>query len=458
LDHLRSKTLAGTFFHAPERGEVEVLRDTLVQVDAAGVVEAVLPPHDAGYAAARRTAERRGKLETLPDETFVLPGFVDLHIHAPQYPQLGTALHVPLQVWLQENTFPLEARYADLAFAEQAYSTLVGDLLALGTTTAVMFASIHGPATQRLVDLCLDRGLRAVIGKTAMDDPRGCPDFYRDASPEAAIEGSEALIDYVRTHPGNRAGDVLPAVIPRFIPACTDAALEGLGKLAQACGCHVQTHCSESDWEHGAVLARYGRSDAKALDGFGLLTRRTVLAHGNFLPEDDMDLIRRRGAGVAHCPLSNVYFSNAVFPLRRALEKGLRVGLGTDIAGGPSASLMENIRMAVHASRMLEEGVDPDLRPEKRRKPNSRIDWKTAFHLATAGGADILDIPVGAFRKGLKFDALAIDTAARDGTVRRLDGDEDLEAALQRILFTASKRNIADVWMSGRRVAGSSIN
>jgi guanine deaminase len=224
LDHLRSKTLAGTFFHAPERGEVEVLRDTLVQVDAAGIIEAVLPPHDAGYAAARRTAERRGKLETLPDETFVLPGFVDLHIHAPQYPQLGTALHVPLEVWLQENTFPLEARYADLAFAEQAYSTLVGDLLALGTTTAVMFASIHGPATQRLVDLCLDRGLRAVIGKTAMDDPRGCPDFYRDASPEAAIEGSEALIDYVRTHPGNRAGDVLPAVIPRFIPACSRGA------------------------------------------------------------------------------------------------------------------------------------------------------------------------------------------------------------------------------------------
>jgi guanine deaminase len=117
---------------------------------------------------------------------------------------------------------------------------------------------------------------------------------------------------------------------------------------------------------------------------------------------------------------------------------------------------MENIRMAVHASRMLEEGVDPDLSPEKRRKPDSRIDWKTAFHLATAGGADVLDIPVGAFRKGLKFDALAVDTALPGGTVRRLDGDEDLEAALQRILFTASKRNIADVWVGGRRMAGSS--
>lgn len=455
MDHLRSKTLAGTFFHAPERGKVEILSDALVQLDAAGIIEAVLVPEDPAYAAARRAADRRGTLLTLPAESFALPGFIDLHIHAPQYPQLGTALHVPLEVWLQENTFPLEARYADLAFAEQAYQALVGDLLALGTTTAVMFASIHGPATKRLVDLCLEKGLRAVIGKTAMDDPRGCPDFYRDASPEAAIEGSEALIDYVRTHPGNRAGDVLPAVIPRFIPACTDVALEGLGKLAQACGCHVQTHCSESDWEHGAVIARYGRTDARALDGFGLLTRRTVLAHGNLLPEDDMDLIRERGSGVAHCPLSNIYFSNAVFPLRRALEKGMRVGLGTDIAGGPSASLMENIRMAVHASRMLEEGVDPDLAPQARRKPESRIDWKTAFHLATAGGADVLDLPLGTFRPGMKFDAIAIDTAAPEGTIRRLDGDDGLEAALQRILFTASKANIADVWVGGRRVAGS---
>jgi guanine deaminase len=455
LDHLRSKTIAGTFFHAPVRGSLEILPDTLVKVDAAGVIEAVLRPGDPGHGEARRAAEGAGSLATLRAGTFVLPGFVDLHIHAPQYPQLGTSLHVPLEVWLQENTFPLEARFADLAFAERAYAALVTDLLSLGTTTAVMFASIHGPATRRLVDLCLDKGLRAVIGKTAMDDPRGCPDFYRDTSPEAAIAGSEALIDYVRSHPANRAGDVLPAVIPRFIPACTDAALEGLGRLAKACGCHVQTHCSESDWEHGAVLARYGCTDAEALDAFGLLTRRTVLAHGNLLPAADMDLIRVRGSGVAHCPLSNVYFSNAVFPLRRALEKGVRVGLGTDIAGGPSASLIENIRMAVHSSRMLEEGVDAGLPPERRRTPGSRIDWKTAFHLATAGGADVLDLPIGTFRAGMKFDAIAIDAAAPGGTIRRLDADDDLETTLERILFTASKPNIADVWVGGRRVAGA---
>ena len=263
--------------------------------------------------------------------------------------------------------------------------------------------------------------MRALVGKVAMDDPASCPDYYRDASVGAAIEGTMALIEYVRGHTENRDGLVLPAITPRFIPSCTDPLLEGLGALAQSSGCHVQTHCSESDWEHGAVLARYGRSDAESLDGFGLMTRRTVLAHSNFVSDGDMDLIGARGAGIAHCPLSNAYFSNAVFPLRRAIEKGLHVGLGTDISGGPSASLLENCRMAIAASRMLEDGVDARLPPEGRGQADSRIDWKTAFHLATAGGAKALDLPIGRFEPGNYFDAIAVDTEAPDGTVRLFD-------------------------------------
>ena len=382
----------------------------------------------------------------------MLPGFVDLHIHAPQYPQLGIALNVPLEVWLRTHTFPLEARYADIAFAEQAYSALIDDLLALGTTTAVFFATIHREATKRLADFCLQKGIRALVGKVAMDDPISCPDYYRDASVGAAIEGTMALVEYVRGHTENRDGLVLPAITPRFIPSCTDELLEGLGALTQSSGCHVQTHCSESDWEHGAAFSRYGRSDAESLDGFGLMTRRTVLAHSNFVSDSDMDLIGRRGAGIAHCPLSNAYFSNAVFPLRRAIEKGLHVGLGTDISGGPSASLLENCRMAIAASRMLEDGVDARLPPEGRGQADSRIDWKTAFHLATAGGAKALDLPIGRFEPGNYFDAIAVDTKVPDGTVRLFD--DSLEAVLQKIIYTASKPNITDVWVAGRRVAG----
>jgi guanine deaminase len=452
---MRGKVLLGSFFHAPRLGEVEILEDALVSVDADGAIEAVIPVSDPGYDARKSQASRDGSLVTLPPGCFVLPGFVDLHIHAPQYPQLGAALSVPLEVWLQKHTFPLEARYADVAFAERAYRALVGDLLALGTTTAVLFATIHDEPTRLLVDICLEQGLRALVGKVAMDHPGNCPDYYRDASPEAAIAGTRALIDYVRAHPANGAGLVLPAVTPRFIPACTDPVLKGLGELARECRCHVQTHCSESDWEHAAVLDRHGVTDTMSLDRFGLMTRETVLAHGNLLTTPDMELIATRGSGVAHCPLSNVYFSNAVFPLRRALEKGVRVGLGTDISGGPSASLFDNCRMAVAGSRMLEDGVDADLPPARRRKDDSRIDWKTAFHLATAGGADVLDLPVGQFAVGRQFDAMIVDTAAPSGGIRIFDEIDDLEIVLQKIIYGASRANIRDVFVAGRRVAGT---
>jgi guanine deaminase len=182
-----------------------------------------------------------------------------------------------------------------------------------------------------------------------------------------------------------------------------------------------------------------------------LLTRRTVLAHGNLLTPADMARIAGRGAGVAHCPLSNVYFSNAVFPLRAALAKGVRVGLGTDIAGGPSGSIFDACRMAVAASRLLEDGVDAAIPPDRRGRPGSRIDFGTALYLATAGGADVLDLPVGRFAPGCHFDALLIDPAAPGGTIRIYDDLDTIEDIVQKIVFTASRPNIAGVWVGGRR-------
>lgn len=452
MDDLTGKTIAGTFCHVPTPGGLEILKDALVTVDDIGRIAEVIQAADPRHANARAEATKAGTLVTTTRASVVLPGFVDLHVHAPQYPQLGKALDVPLEVWLQRYTFPLEARYADLAFARRSYETLVGDLIANGTTTAVYFATIHQDATRLLADICLALGQRAFVGKVAMDDPDQCPDYYRDASTDAGLEGTRALIDYVRAHPDNR-GLVQPIVTPRFVPSCTDAMLEGLGAIAKACGCAVQTHCSESDWERGYVLARCGTSDAEALDRFGLLTRRSVLAHANLISPADMERIAARGSGVAHCPLSNVYFSNAVFPLRAALAKGVRVGLGTDIAGGPSAAMLDACRIAVAASRMLEDGVDPAIPAERRGRKDSRIDFRVALHLATAGGADVLDLPVGRFAPGSRFDALLIDPEAPGGTIRRWEGLDTDEELIEKIVFTASRPNIAKVWVDGRRRA-----
>ncbi len=447
---LRDRTVLGTFFHAPERGSIEMLERALLRIDAEGVIAACLRPTDLGYADDITCAQASGCLVRLPASTVVLPGFVDLHIHAPQYPQLGTALDRPLEQWLADYTFPLEARYTDLAFARRVYTALVEDLLAQGTTTALMFATIHLEATQLLAEICLEKGLRAFIGKVAMDDDRICPDFYRDASVGQAINDTEALIGFIRAHPDNTSGLVRPVVTPRFVPACTDALLGGLGDVARRCGCHIQTHCSESDWEESYVQSRTGMRDTAALDHWGLLTPDTVLAHGVLLSPGDMALIGERRAAVAHCPLSNVYFSNAVFPLRAALEKGLRVGLGTDIAGGPSSSMFDTIRMAVAASRMLDEGVDPDLGANSRGRRGARQDWRIGFHLATAGGAAALGLDAGQFAPGFSFDGQMIDLDARGGTIRIVDEIDNPDILLEKILFTASRANIAETWVAGR--------
>lgn len=405
--------------------------DALITVDETGTIDAVEP---FSGRVPENTTDLRGR-------GFLIPGLVDCHIHAPQFPQLGRALDVPLEDWLLRYTFPLEARYDDLAFATGVYEALVKRLLSVGTTTAVYFATIHGPASLRLAEICLTFGQRALVGRVAMDHPETCPAYYRDADADTAIRETAVFIDAVRALPGNTL--VEAAVTPRFVPACSDAALSGLGELAAKTAAPIQTHCSESDWEHEHVLARCAKTDTHALDDFGLLTRRTVLAHAGFIEDADMDLISERGAGIAHCPLSNAYFAGAVFPLRQALEKALHVGLGTDISGGYSAFLLDNARAAVTASRLLESGVDPRLPRGRRGVPDSRIDFRDAFWMATTGGAEMLDLPVGQFARGRQFDAVLLNIP--DCDLVELS-DDDL---LQQIVLCAQPGDIRQTWVAG---------
>jgi guanine deaminase len=441
----------GTALHTPVQGQLEVLHEALIVVGGDGAIQAI---HRREAAETQREARRfatRGELITLGSDQFLLPGLVDLHVHAPQWPQLGKALDLPLEQWLQAYTFPLESRYADPAYAQTVYESLVDGLLANGTTTALYFGTIHLPATQILADICLRRSQRALVGRVAMDDPDQCPPYYRDSSAASAESATRAFISYVQSMPGNHTSLVKPVITPRFIPSCSDELLSRLGAVASETGCHVQTHCSESDWEHRFVLARCGKTDTAALDGFGLLSRRTILAHGNFVGDADIALIRARGSGIAHCPLSNVYFSDAVFPLRKILQQGIHVGLGTDIAGGASPSILDNARQAVIASRTLESGVDPAQSRDERRRPDSRIDAITAFWLATAGGGIALDLPVGVFKEGFQFDAILVDARARD-TNLRLDANDTPEEVLQKIIYQGGRANIREVWVANRRV------
>ncbi|NBU96572.1 MAG: guanine deaminase, partial [Actinobacteria bacterium] len=178
----------------------------------------------------------------------LMPGLVDTHIHAPQWPQLGVGLDLGLERWLFDLTFPLEARCADTGYAVDVWNHMVPTLLGLGTTTAVYHASTHVEATTALAEACVRHGQRAVIGRVAMDHPEGTPEWYRDADAAAAVSASRRSIDEIR---GLGSSLVQPIITPRFIPACSDAALVGLGELAADTGVTVQTHAAESDWQHG---------------------------------------------------------------------------------------------------------------------------------------------------------------------------------------------------------------
>ncbi|HDS6668788.1 TPA: guanine deaminase [Enterobacter ludwigii] len=439
-------------YTAESKENVTHFTDTLFCIDGSGTIVDIIQHNDGAFRHVRDAARKAGKLTELSSDQYLLPGLIDLHVHAPQWPQMGKALDKPLEKWLNDYTFPLEARYADVDFARQNYTELVSALLANGTTTAVYFATLHTESSVELARICLAQGQRALVGRVAMDDPSQCPDYYRDETAASAEVETRAFIRAVAELPGNTAKRVLPVITPRFIPACTDDLLKRLGTVARETGCHVQTHCSESDWEHGYVKERLGKTDTVALRDFGLLTQKTILAHSNHIEDDDADLIKKTGAGVAHCPLSNFYFANAVFPLRAMLDRGLNVGLGTDIAGGHSPSVFDACRHAITASKALNDGVDARIKPEHRGRPGSAVSFKEAFWLATAGAGGVLELPVGKLEVGYQFDAIVIDTRAAGSDIYIHPAEDQPEDRLQKIIYNARRNNISRVWVDGKAV------
>jgi guanine deaminase len=433
-----SLVVTGSIFQTPEPDRLDCRESVSVVVDPDGLIEDV---HLPGPVAERAKASAERSVE-LDDHTVLIPGMVDLHIHAPQWPQLGTGLDLPLEEWLVEHTFPLEERYADLSFARRVWADLVPALLSRGTTTAVYYATVHGPATLALAEACIEHGQRAFVGRVAMDHPQGTPESYRDASATDGIAASRESIELIRALGSDL---VHPIITPRFIPACTDDLLGGLGRLAAETGALVQTHCSESDWEHNHVLDRHGVSDASALDRFGLIRPGSVLAHADHVSAEDLDLIASRRAGIAHCPLSNIYFGNAVFPARRALAAGVNVGLGTDIAGGAEPALLSQVAAAVNVSRLLEDGVDSGVAAADRGVADSRIDVVKAFWMATLGGANVLNAPIGLLAPGRQFDAVAVSTSGL-GIWPEIDDSVRIFEKLTRL---AGRSDIERVWVAG---------
>lgn len=525
--HLSRTVYAGTFIHASSRNTLSVKERTIVGVDEQGKIVAIASfeaeifgkdIEELGDEWIDRTVtiqwgwgeridgpeEEMGstgwKLVRAGKEGWWFPGFVDTHIHASQYPNAGVFGETTLLGWLEKYTFPHEASLADATKASLVYSQCVAATIRHGTTTAAYYATIAVPSTNRLADVCMRAGQRAFIGRCNMDRPKVNPDYYRDHSSVSAIEDTRATIAHI-AHIDPKHNLVTPIITPRFAPSCTPTLLSELGKLSHETLLPIQTHISENPDEVALVASLFPDqgSYAEVYDVHGLLTSRTILAHAVHLTAGEKNLISKRGSKVSHCPVSNSCLSSGLCPVRELLNSGIDVGLGTDISGGWSPSVLVAAREAATVSRIL-ASVDRD-RPLSGSKSSAastaKLTVEECLYLATVGGASCLGLShkIGRFEIGMEWDAqlvslgpsldlghsennktckhdevrsqilsndavgeagiqayLTIAQAAISDQPVQLWGKESWAEKVAKWVFTGDERNTLAVWVKGRRV------
>lgn len=437
--------ISGTYFTSHGPDQVQTVKDALIMIDQAGMIQRILKPSDQEYEPQREKARQQDRLMELQPGQYILPGFIDLHVHAPQWPQAGLALDLPLAQWLNHYTFPLEAKFSDPAYAQKVYHDFVHTLLANGTTAAMMFGTIHFAANMTLAKEAVKQGLRGFVGQVVMDNPDQTPEYYRNSSAAESLQSTEKFIQAVVDLQKQTQQTIEPVITPRFVPSCTDEALFGLGRLAHQYDLPVQSHLSESNWEHGYAIERYGQHDTDVMDHFGLLTDRSVMAHGTQLIEEDWQTLRERQTAIAHCPISNIYFGNGVLPVKRLLALHNKLGLGSDISGGYTPSLYHNARQAVKSSQQLTDGVDNHLPSAKRGVKDSRITMANAFFMATRGGAQALHLKSGVIQEGFAADLQIVNM--HPALMPLTDAD-----VFQRLMYQTEQQDIQEVLVAGQPV------
>ena len=364
--------------------------------------------------------------------SLILPGLCDMHVHAPQFVYRGLGIDLQLMDWLDRYAFPTEARFADLSYAKVYYEAFADALAKNGTTRAVIFGTLHAPATELLMDILEKKKIGAYVGKINMDTLS--PDYLCE-TPKQSLADTRKWIEDTK----DQFRFVKPAVTPRFIPTCSTSVLEGLGKLAQEFDLPVHSHISEDLGEMSIVRDRYPQydNDGDVYDHFGLLTSHTVMAHFIYPTLHEMELIKERGVTIAHCPQSNGNVAAGIPPIRQMLDLGVKVGLGSDIAGGYSVSIFRAMSEAVYLSKLQW------LRSEKK---DSFLSVPESFYLGTKGGGQFFG-KVGSFESGYEMDAIVIDDRSLCVPADRLSTEERVE----RVIHLSDDRNIIARFVSGEQ-------
>ena len=368
--------------------------------------------------------------------SLIIPGLVDLHLHAPQYAFRGMHMDLELLDWLNTVTFPEEARYQDPSYAKKAYSIFAEDMRKSATTRASVFGTLHKESTELLMELMEQTGLITYIGKVNMD--RNSPDELREKD---ARTSSEDTVQWLRDIAG-KYKNTKPILTPRFIPSCTNELMKLLADIQRTYCLPVQSHLSENQGEIAWVKelcpdsAFYG----DAYDHFGLFggeTCPTIMAHCVYSSNEEIALLHKRGVFVAHCPQSNTNLSSGIAPVRKYLDKGLHMGLGTDIAGGHSLSMLRAVADAIQVSKLRWRLVDESLKP---------LSLEEAFYLATMGGGAFWG-KTGSFLEDYEFDAVILS----DEQIPCPHSLTPLER-LERLIYLGDDRCVTGKYVSGNKI------
>ena len=419
--------LRGTLLYSSSPDTIEILDDGWLLCrngKAAGVF--------------RQKPERFKNLDVLDySGKLIIPGMTDLHLHAPQFSFRSLGMDLELLDWLNTYTFPEEAKYEDLSYAETAYESFVTRLTRSTTTRACIFATLHLPATLLLMQKLEDAGLDTYVGKVNMN--RNSPVYLREISTNQALRDTERWL--CETKEAYRT--VKPILTPRFIPSCTADLMYGLARLQAKYGVPVQSHLSENYSEIAWIRELCPRSKhyGDAYEQFGLFGGGypCIMAHCVHSNEDEQALMKKNGVFIAHSPESNMNLASGVAPVNKFLDDGLRVGLATDVAGGSHESMLRAMTHAIQASKLRWRLYDQEVKP---------LPFERAFYLATMGGGAFFG-NVGSFLDGYEFDAVVLDDAS-------LDHPQELSvrARLERAAYLADDRNLTAKFVAGQKILG----
>ena len=416
----------------------ELIRGNLIEAPALGRLRCL----EGGYLALEDGVVR-GVYDRLPEEwsdtpvtdygdRLILQSFTDAHLHAPQYPMLGTGMDLPLLDWLNTYAFPVEARFSDPEYARRVYRALARELLDLGTTRVIMFSSLHTDSTLILMEELEAAGLSGYVGKVNMDRNGGVN--LQETTKESEAETLRWLAGC------GRFQHIKPILTPRFTPSCTDELMAWLGELAGERGLFVHSHLSENTGELALVkqlhpdCPQYWETYAK----FGLWKDHTVMAHCVYSDERERRAMKEANVLAVHCPDSNINISSGIAPVRQMLEEGVWVALGSDIAGGAQLSMLDVMTNAIRSSkaRGLVTGDAPLTAPE-------------AYYLATSAGQEYFGAAPG-FGLNEPLHAVVID----DSPLNPGGDSIPLPQRLERVLYRHDRASIDAVYAAGRKVRG----